>query len=77
LPASSQVSAWTPSRHSLSWRLTVTIVVIGVAVMALFSWTAYRVVEMALVRTAGDRAQRLSARRARLLGRVEGLSGRS
>src|SRR5262249_43485796 len=65
-----QRSARTPSRHSLSWRLTVTIVVIGVAVMALFSWTAYRVVEMALVRTAGDRAQRLATDLADLIGRT-------
>ena len=42
---------------------------IGVAVMALFSWTAYRVVEMALVRTAGDRAQRLAQDLGDLVGR--------
>jgi len=43
--------------------------VIGVAVMALFSWTAYRVVEVALVRTAGDRAQRLAQDLGDLVGR--------
>ena len=40
------------------------------AVMAVFSWTAYRVVEMALVRTAGDRAQRLALDLADLVGRT-------
>ena len=38
--------------------------------MAVFSWTAYRVVEMALVRTAGDRAQRLALDLADLVGRT-------
>ena len=55
--ALSQPGVRTPSRHSLSWRLTVTIVVIGAAVMVLFGWAAYRAVEMTLMRAGNARVQ--------------------
>jgi PAS domain S-box-containing protein len=60
----------TSARHSLSWRLTITIILIGVTVMLLFAGAAYRVVEMALMRTSGDRAQRVAADLAEMLGRA-------
>src|SRR5262249_4162669 len=58
------------ARYSLSWRLTITIILIGVTVMLLFGGAAYRVVEMALLRNAGDRAQRVATDLADMLGRA-------
>jgi len=51
----------TSPRHSLSWRLTVAIILIGVAVMVVFGWAARRQVEMSLLRAGGERAQRVVA----------------
>src|SRR5262245_3727482 len=62
--------ARTSALHSLSWRLTITIILIGVTVMLLFAGAAYRVVEMALMRTAADRAQRVANDLAEMLGRA-------
>src|SRR5262249_16936009 len=62
--------ARTSALHSLSWRLTITIILIGVTVMLLFAGAAYRVVEMALMRTAADRAQRVANDVAEMLGRA-------
>jgi PAS domain S-box-containing protein len=62
--------ARTSALHSLSWRLTITIILIGVTVMLLFAGAAYRVVEMALMRTSADRAQRVANDVAEMLGRA-------
>src|SRR5262245_46994266 len=59
----------TSARHSLSWRLTVTIILIGVSVVALFGWAAYRQVEMSLIRAGGDRAQTVATDIADMLER--------
>jgi two-component system cell cycle sensor histidine kinase/response regulator CckA len=53
----SQAGARTSARHSLSWRLTVTIILIGVTVLALFGWAAHMQVEMSLLRAGADRAK--------------------
>ena len=69
IPDQPQRSVRTSPRHSLSWRLTVTIILIGVTVMFLFGWAAYRQVEMSLVRAGGDRAQRAATEIADMLAR--------
>src|SRR5262245_3721249 len=60
----------TSARHSLSWRLTVTIILIGVSVVALFGWVAYRQVEMSLLRAGSDRAQTVATDIADMLERA-------
>jgi PAS domain S-box-containing protein len=65
----SQPGARTFARHSLSWRITVTIIAIGLTVIVLFGWTAYRLVEMVLLRAGGDRAQTVTTQIADLLDR--------
>jgi PAS domain S-box-containing protein len=66
----SQIGRRTSPYHSLSWRLTVTINLIGVAVMVLFGWAAFRQVEMSLVRAGGDRAQTVATDLAAMLERA-------
>jgi hypothetical protein len=53
----SQTGARTSPRYSLSWRLTVTLILIGVTVMLLFGWAADKQVEMSLLRAGADRAK--------------------
>ena len=65
----SQTGARTSPRHSLSWRLTVTIILIGVAVMLLFGWAAHKQVEMSLLRGGADRAKSASTDLADMLDR--------
>src|SRR5262245_50651853 len=69
ISAPPQTGVRTPSRQSLSWRLTTTIVVIGTTVMVLFGGAAYRLVEMTMLRTGASRAQTAAADVATLIGR--------
>src|SRR5262245_31463832 len=70
ISARSQSGVRTPSRQSLGWRLTTTIVVIGTSVMALFGGAAYRLVEMTMLRAGASRAQTAATDVATLIGRA-------
>ena len=69
MSSSDQPLSRTFARHSLSWRLTITISVVVVSVIVVLAWAANRQVEESLIRAGGDRAQAVSAQLANLLER--------
>lgn len=56
-----------PRRYSLRWRLPIQIAALVAVVLVAFLWAAYQRIETALVRAAGERAQRAADQIARLL----------